>query len=271
MNAPALHLECAGEAGSPVLLLHGIGGSSASFAPQLQAFGRIHRTIAWDAPGYGRSPDPDGAPGIAGYARDAAAILAEHGRAHVVGVSWGGVIATRLAADRPELVRSLTLADSTRGSGLTVESAARMRQRPAELAGSGAAEFARRRAPRLVAPGAAASVRTGVERIMSTVRLPGYRFAAESMAETDHSDLLGALRVRTLVLVGAEDRVTGVAESRRIADAIPCARLEIVPHAGHAANQENPDRVNRLLLEFFAEAERPPVADAIANSTEGTS
>lgn len=240
--------------GTPILLLHGIGGGSASFGEQLATFSRDHRVRAWDAPGYGESADPAAAPGMDGYA-DAAAALLQEEPAHVLGVSWGGVIATRLAARHPDLVRSLVLADSSRGSGAAAGGAERMRARAAELAASGATEFARARGPRLASPLAPPSVVDRIVATMSRVRLPGYRFAAESMAETDHIGLLGAITAPTLVVAGEHDRVTGVCESRRIAEGVPGARLEVLPNAGHAANQEIPDVFNRVVSDFVAEVD----------------
>ncbi len=54
-----LHLEENGDAGPLVLCLHGIGSSSAAFAPQTGALAAGHRMVAWDAPGYAKSADPD--------------------------------------------------------------------------------------------------------------------------------------------------------------------------------------------------------------------
>src|SRR4051812_11353409 len=87
--------------GGPVLLLHGIGGSADSFTGQFAELSARHRVLAWDAPGYARSADPAEPPGMSGYAAAAAALLRERDAApaHVIGVSWGGVIATRLALD----------------------------------------------------------------------------------------------------------------------------------------------------------------------------
>jgi pimeloyl-ACP methyl ester carboxylesterase len=250
-----VHLRRAGAAGAPVLLLHGIGGSSASFGAQLGALAPSYRALAWDAPGYGASPDPTRPPGMSGYAGSAAAVLEQHGAGHLVGVSWGGVIATRLAAQRPDLVRSLTLADSSRGAGRTPEGAAQMVARADQLAELGAGAFARSRGPRLPAPGAPASLVDAVVATMAAVRLPGYRYAAQSMAETDHSALLARIAVPTLVLVGEQDRVTGVAESRRLAEGIAGARLCVLPGAGHAANQECPQEFNHLLVGFLEQVE----------------
>jgi pimeloyl-ACP methyl ester carboxylesterase len=248
-------------AGPAVLLLHGIGGAATSFAEQ---HGKLagFTTIAWDAPGYGASADltiTDAAEEPADrYARAAVELLRGlgHGRAHVLGVSWGGVIATRLALRYPEVVRSVTLADSTRGAGRTPAGRAAMVGRSEDLAEVGPDAFAARRAPRLLGPDAPAAVRERVVATMARVRPHGYRGAAEMMAATDHSAELARLRVPALVLVGEHDTVTGVPESRALADGIPGARFVIVAGGGHAVNQENPVPFNAELGRFLAEVER---------------
>jgi 3-oxoadipate enol-lactonase len=248
-------------AGPAVLLLHGIGGGAASFAEQhgnLDGF----TTIAWDAPGYGASADPpiaDPAEEPADrYARAALDLLRGlgHRRAHVVGVSWGGVIATRLALRYPEVVWSVTLADSTRGAGRTPAGRAAMLGRSEDLAEAGPDAFARRRGPKLLGPDAPAALLERVVATMARVRPDGYRGAAEMMADTDHSADLGRVRVPALVLVGAHDTVTGVPESRALADGIPGARFVIVPGGGHAVNQENPAAFNAELRGFLTEVDR---------------
>lgn len=248
-----IHVRKSGTDGAPVLLLHGIGGGSASFEQQLTGLSDHHHVLAWDAPGYGESADPETAPGLDGYAAIAAGLLSEP--AHIVGVSWGGVIATRLALTHPQAVRSLVLADSSRGSGRTGDGATTMRRRADELGASGATAFARARGPRLTAPRADASVVDHIVGTMARVRLPGYRYAAESMAATDHSEILGQISSPTLVLVGEHDQVTGVTESRHLADGIPQAELEIIDGAGHAANQERATEFNRLVLRFLHETD----------------
>ncbi|MGY1740308.1 MULTISPECIES: alpha/beta fold hydrolase [unclassified Blastococcus] len=243
-------------AGRPVLLLHGIGGSAAScagLAGALAAAGA--RAIAWDAPGYGESPDPAG-PDDVDYPARVMALLDELGldRVDLFGTSWGGVIATQVAARHPERVRTLVLADSTRGSGTSPDKAAAMRARIADLAESGARAFAAARAPRLVAPGCDPAVADAVRAEMARVRLPGYSGAAEFMAATDTAALLPAIAVPTLVLVGEHDVVTGVEESRLLAARIPGARLVVVPGAGHAALTEKPAEVAAAVLALWSVA-----------------
>lgn len=245
--------------GPTVLCLHGIGSSSAAFAPQIEALDGELRFLAWDAPGYAASADPDVPMDLDGYA-DAAAAIARNradGPVHVLGVSWGGVIATRLALRHPDVVRSLVLADSSRGSGQSPEHVAAMRSRADELSRLGPAEFAKARGPRLVTAAASAEL---VDHVVATmrdaVRLPGYAHAAESMASTDHTRELSAVSVPTLVLCGDGDTVTGVSESQALAGGIRDAVFVTLHGAGHVANQEAPETFNAWLSCFVHIIER---------------
>jgi pimeloyl-ACP methyl ester carboxylesterase len=231
--------------------MHGIGGNASSCGPlaaMLSAQG--YRTLCWDAPGYGASADPAGKVDHSGVVLDVLAWLGI-GPVHLIGTSWGGVIATRVAAQAPEAVRSIVLADSTRGSATTKEGAERMLARVPELAAAGPHVLAARRAPNLVSQSAPPSIAEAVRAGMAAVRLPGYSAAATMMAESDTSALLPHLQVPALVLVGEDDVVTGVTESRILAQNIPGAAFEIIPGAGHAAIQEKPAEMSAAILAFW--------------------
>lgn len=258
-----LHVEQAGEHGPLLLCLHGIGSSSAAFSHQLDALAGRVRVLVWDAPGYGRSADPAAPLDLDGFADTAAALIRRHAGegagAHVLGVSWGGVIALRLAARHPELVEGLIVADSSRGSGTDEAKAAAMRTRAAELAETGARAFAERRGPRLLSPGAPPdSVRRVVDTMAASVRLPGYGYAAESMAATDLGPELASVTAPALVLCGEEDRVTGVEASQYLAGALHKSAFVIVRGAGHLANQERPDAFNAWVLSHLRITARIP-------------
>ncbi|MFI6937794.1 alpha/beta fold hydrolase [Streptomyces sp. NPDC050418] len=245
-----IHLEEAGSPDAPlVLCLHGIGSSSAAFAPQLDALAADFHVLAWDAPGYAKSADPDGPLTMDDYADLAAEIIRPYGEAHVLGVSWGGVIALRLAARHPELVTSVMAVDSTPGSGTSDEKAAGMRARVAELEKLGPQEFAAARGPRLVSPDAPAALAERVTATMAaSIRLPGYAYAAEAMATTDLRGELQHITAPALVLCGAEDRITGPDASQVLAGGLHKTAYVIVKDAGHLANQEQPEHVNAWLL-----------------------
>lgn len=252
VDACALRVAHAG-AGPAVLLLHGIGSSSASFRHQLAGLADAFSLWAWDAPGYAGSSDPEAPLSMDGFADAAAQALDALAlrEAHVVGVSWGGVIATRLALRHPARVRTLALIGSTPGRwGTPVVDD--LRRRSDDVARLGPAEFARGRAARVLAPGAPAELVAEVERNMArSIRPAGYRAAAESLASTQHHAALARIVAPTLVIVGAQDRITGLPESRALAERIPGARLEVIEGGGHLVNQEKPSIVNELLRQHW--------------------
>lgn len=255
-GAPGVHVTDTGGTGAPVLCLHGIGSSGGAFDAVTPLLADGLRIIAWDAPGYGASPDPAGPPGMDGYADAAVAVLDRLGlrRAHVLGVSWGGVIATRIALRHPGRLRALVLADSTRGSGADPAKAAAMRSRAAELDEHGPEAFAAKRAKRLLSPAAPPEAVERVAAAMAAaIRLPGHGYAAESMAGTDHGPRLGEIRAPALVVVGDRDAVCPPAESRRLAAGIPGARYAEIPGAGHLSNQERPEAFAAAVREFLEE------------------
>lgn len=241
-----------------ILCLHGIGSSSASFAPQLSGLWPAYRVVAWDAPGYGGSPDPPGPPGMAGYAAAAAAVIRRIGHpVHLVGVSWGGVIALEVACRAGDLLRSITVIGASRGSGRDRRAAAAIEERVAALAGAGPQAFAAARAPGLVSPGSPPELVASVARIMAgAVRLPGYAYAAQAMAATDLTGRLGGVGVPALVVWGEHDGVTGRAEGEAIARELPGAVTVSVVGAGHLANQERPAATNAWIASFVDIADR---------------
>ncbi|WP_227998967.1 alpha/beta fold hydrolase [Nocardia australiensis] len=246
--------------GPTLLMLHGIGGSADSFVPQFDELSSSLRLLAWDAPGYGRSADPGRPFDLDDYADAAADVIREHcgeAGAHVLGMSWGGVVATRLAMRHPDVVRSLLLGSSTVGSGADEPSAARMRSRAATLEQQGVEAFAAERSPRLLSGSASeVLVATATQIMAESIRMPGYGYAAESMATTDHTADLPKIDIPTLVLSGDEDRVTGVPASLVLAQGIPGAGFVTLRSAGHLANQERPRAFNAWVESFIHISER---------------
>lgn len=238
--------------GPAVLMLHGIGGSSASFSAQLDELAEDHHVVAWDAPGYAASADPDEAPGMAGYAETVADVVDEIGEAvHLVGASWGGVIALELALRRPEMVRSLMLVSASVGSGRDADAAERVRQRAASLEQQGPEAYARERARQLLSPQASPEqVEQVAAQMAAAIRLPGYDYAAQSMAATDHSPRLCEVATPTLVLCGTEDTVTGPEESKALANGIPEAVYVSLEGAGHLLAQERPASISTWISCF---------------------
>ena len=254
--------------GEPLLFLHGIGSAGCAFDAQLAHFADQRWCLAPDAPGYAGSHDDLTISSMDDFADRWIGLLDELGveRATLIGVSWGGVTAARIAARFPARISALVLADSSRGSGRSSDSAVAMRSRLDDLDREGIEAFSAARAPRLVSSDASAALVDRVATTMSSsVRLPGYGQAVESMASTDNTEILRSITVPTLVLVGALDVVTTPAESATIADLIPGARLLQIPDAGHLANQEQPDAFNQTVAGFLAS-----IPDSNTRSTNRT-
>jgi 3-oxoadipate enol-lactonase len=238
-----------------ILLLHGIGSNSRSFAPQLASLGTHLDVVAWDAPGYGGSDDPPPGYALSDFADAAATLLdALHWpSAHILGHSFGGVVAQMLYHRHPRQVRSLILSDTNAGSGglPEPERANRVQRRLDDVATLTARELAERRAPRLVPADAPPEVVRELVEVMAQVRPAGYSAAAIAMGTTDLRPHLRAIAVPTLVLHGELDAVIPVSTAEELASAIPGATLVILSGAGHASNQHKAAEYNAAVQHFL--------------------
>jgi pimeloyl-ACP methyl ester carboxylesterase len=238
--------------GPAVFLLHGIGSSATSWdrlAPLLPG----HRLVAPDFPGYGDSPDVPGVT-LADLADGLAAMIAaEAGAAHVIGVSFGALVALMLARRTPERVRSLVLADATLGRG-GFPAAERDRWLAGRLAFAGeVATRSAERAREIAAPGAPDDVLAEIAANMRRARPAGYRAVAEIVASTDARPWLATIAPPALVLCGAADAVVGVPLAEELAGALPGARYTLVDGAGHAPHVERPAVFAAAVRAFYDE------------------
>ena len=244
------------EAGSggktPIVFLHGVGSDKSVWHPQLADFGLERRAIAFDYPGYGESdPAPDGT------TRDdyACAILSAMDelrveRAHVCGLSLGGVVAIAMHHADPKRCESLILADTfavhPEGNAIYERSLAGSRNLPA---------MARARVDALIAQPADAEVRSEVVETMSRIDPGAYRIGAEAVWLADQRDRAGAIEVPTLILVGDQDFITPIDLSNELVDLIPSARMQVIAGAGHLTNLEKPGEFNRIVAQFVDHAD----------------
>jgi pimeloyl-ACP methyl ester carboxylesterase len=190
-------------------------------------------------------------------ADDGAALLDHLGidEAVVGGCSMGGYAAFAFVRRHPGRARALYLQDTR--AGADAEEARANRVRLAErVASEGAAVAVEAFLPKLLGETTQRDNPALVARLRERILASSPRANASALrglaARADSRPTLADVRVPTLVLVGAEDVLTPPSESEAIAAAIPGARLEVVPRAGHLANLEQPGAVNAALAAFLA-------------------
>jgi 3-oxoadipate enol-lactonase len=253
--ASGLHYTLRGCSPPAVVLLHGLGSSSADWPEQHAVLETRYRVVAVDLPGHGRSSLPEGLT-VESMARDVAGLLARlgEGPAHVLGLSLGACVALRLALTAPARVRSLTLVNpfarvQPAGPGDAARLALRLILLGTAPMSAVAAHVARRLFPwpeqRALYEGAVASLARTSRRT--------YFAAMRALARFDARGQVAAIRHPTLIVAGDRDTSVPLAAKLALADAIPRARMLVVPGSGHATPHDRPDIFNRALLEFLAE------------------
>jgi pimeloyl-ACP methyl ester carboxylesterase len=251
-----LHHEACGRAdGTPVVLLHGLGSSSADWRYQRSALGVDHRLVVPDLRGHGRSPRGRGRLTAETMAADVAALLDTLGAppAHVVGLSLGGCVALALALDHPARVRSLTLVNSfARVASAGPRGALRMLARLGLLACAPmrvvAAHVARGLFPR---PDQHELYLAAMERLAANPRRT-YLASIRGLASFDVRRRLGDVRCPTLVVTGDRDTTVPLASKRLLQQSIPGAELIVVDDSGHVSPCDQAERFNAVLRAFVA-------------------
>jgi pimeloyl-ACP methyl ester carboxylesterase len=234
-----------------VVLLHGLGGSRVSWEPQLAELGAVATVAAWDLPGYGASPPLDGPTTFAALADAVADFADELGadEVHLVGISFGGMIAQYAAAARPERVASLTLLATSPKFGLdgTQPEAWRAARLAPLDAGQEPADFADRVLNALAGPSITPDAMAGQLAAMGRITGAALRRSIDCLITHDSRAALPQVSAPTTVLVGSLDDETPVAYSQAIVDLVPGAELVVVPGAGHLLNVEAPGAVNEAI------------------------
>lgn len=239
--------------GPPIVLLHGLGSSSADWTHQLEPLAARHRVVVPDLRAHGRSSRPRGRLTIGVMAHDVAALLAalEAPPAHVVGLSLGGCVALVLALDHGARVRSLTLVNTfARLPPPGPRRVLRLLTRLGLLACAPmrvvAAHVARGLFPR---PDQRELYLAAVASLGSN-RRGAYFASMRAVARFDVRSRLGQVRCPTLVVAGDRDATVPLAAKTLLSRTIPAAELLVVPDSGHATPADQAERFNSTLLAF---------------------
>jgi len=252
-----MYYEVLGD-GFPLLLINGLGSDHREWLSQLPEFAPRFRVVVFDNRGAGDSGVPPGPYSTAGMADDAAALLAalRLDRAHVLGVSLGGMIAQELALRHPARVERLVLACASPGGEAAVRPSREALSAFVRSPEGSPEEELRRMIPFLYTERFAREHPEEIEafiarRLLHPTSPEGH--AAQLAAAIGHApaDGLSAIRARTLVIAGTEDRLLPPENSKRIAQRIPGAKLVLLPGAPHRLFAENADAFNREVLAFL--------------------
>lgn len=242
--------------GDPVLLIHGLGSSTEDWEPQVDALARAFAVVTYDVRGHGRSGKPAGRYSVSQFAEDAAALVTRLalGPVHVVGLSMGGMIAFQLAADRPDLVRSLVIVNS--GPEMVLRGfRARlgMLQRQLIVRLMGMRKMGEVLARRLL-PGPQHAARRAVfaDRWARNDR-GAYLRALSALVGWSVTDRLPSIRQPVLV-VTADGDYTPVAWKQWYVSLLPNASLVVIPDSRHMMPVERPELFHDALLPFLAGA-----------------
>jgi len=263
VNGTAIYYEDTGGSGTPMVFSHGLLWSTGLFAPQLRELKKRYRCIAYDHRGQGRSADDDAAAiSMATLTDDAAALIdaLNLGRVHFCGLSLGGIVGMRLALSRPDLVRSLVLLDTT-----AEPEPSKLKYKVLNLIVRlfGVKAVAKAIMPALhgktaLADPARAGERQEWQDMLSANRNSIWRAVKGVLARESMVADLGKISAPTLVAVGEEDVGTPLPMSERIAQAIPGAKLLVIPRAGHCSTLEEPEAVTTAIAGFVDALEAAP-------------
>ncbi|MET7325224.1 alpha/beta hydrolase [Streptomyces sp. NPDC005549] len=278
----------------PALYVHGLGGSSQNWSALMPLLDGVVHSEAVDLPGFGDSPPPDdGDYSITGNARAVVRYLDASGRGpvHLFGNSLGGAVVTRVAAARPDLVRTLTLVSpalpeirvqrtAVPTGLLALPGVVRLfnrltREWTAEQRVRGVMALCYGDPGRVSEEG----FRNAVEEMERRLQLPYFWDAmARSARGIVNAYTLGgqhalwrqAERVLapTLLVYGGRDQLVGYRMAQRAARAFRDSRLLTLPDAGHVAMMEYPQAVATAFRELLADtADTAAAADAVDTGT----
>lgn len=242
-------------AGDPLLLIMGLGYSSEMWHRTRPQLAKHFRTIVFDNRGVGKSDVPAGPYPIAQMADDAAAVLDAAGvdRAHVYGISMGGMIAQELTLNHPERVRSLVLGCTACGGSSAIPAAPLVMRTLMARATMTAEEGAEAMVPFVYGP---ATPRSRIEedlviRRRTFPQAAGYLAQVQGIVAWSCCDRLHNIRVPTLVLHGEKDQLVPPGNGRILAEKIPGARLTMFENASHIYPTDEPEAANETVLRFL--------------------
>lgn len=238
--------------GPAVVLSNSLGSTHRMWDAQIAALEERFRVVRYDTRGHGASPVPPGPYSIDELADDVIGLLdrLDIERAHLVGLSLGGMTMMRVAARNPERVNRLALLCTA----AYLPPAQGWTDRAALVRADGTSAVAAAVVQRWFTPGYLAAnteAQQGYEAMVAATPTEGYAACCEAIAAMDQRAELSSIIAPTLAIAGADDPATPPDLLRDIVDAVPHGRLLVVPDSAHLANAEQPGIITPALLEHL--------------------
>lgn len=259
-NGVRLAYRLDGPEGAPVVTFaHSLAADSGMWDEQMPAL-RDWRVLRLDMRGHGDSDTPPGPYTLRMLADDVAGVLGALGiaRTHFVGLSIGGMIGQALGIHHAPLLESLVLCDTRSSANRAQAGIWEDRIRTVEQAGS-LEPVIESTLPRWFSEAFIAAQPGRIEQVRAMLRktrVAGYVGCARAINDFDFTAQLGSIRTPTLVIVGADDQGTTVADAELIHDRIPDSRLEVISAGRHLPNIERAEAFNRILIDWLARRRR---------------
>ena len=240
--------------GPALILLHGFTQDSRIWKQQLDGLSDHFTVIAWDAPGAGKSADPPGNFTIDNWAESLADFLDAIGikQAHILGLSWGGLLAQEFYHRYPHRVLSLILAGTYAGwTGSLSDSIAKVRLAACIHDSSlPPNEFVPKYLSGMFSDSPPQQIKEQLANIMSDFHPVGFRLMAKALAVGDTRSILPTIKTPTLLIWGDSDKRSPINVAHQFNDAIPDSKLEIISGAGHVSNMEKSVQFNSIVKNF---------------------
>jgi 3-oxoadipate enol-lactonase len=237
-----------------VVLLHAVGMDLTTWDQQIEALHPTCDVVALDLPGHGLSPRLSGDLSFSAFAAAAAQLIEElaAGPVHLVGISFGSMVAQTVALEYPALVRSLSLI----GAAGTFAEAGRaaLRARADFVRTEGIAAVTPLSLARWFTPTFSQQRPDVLDRVSKLLaQQPAAYHAAlwDMIATLDTLAGLPRLTLPALLIVGEADTSTPPAAAHALAAALRTPNRHVVPHSAHFTNLDAPGAVSKLLVEFF--------------------
>ena len=257
-NGVNLYYEQSGGGKETIVFSHGFLMDHSMFQAQIEALAPHFRCIAYDHRGHGRSEATQSGYEIDNLTADAAALIEALGIApcHFVGMSTGGFVGLRLAIRQPDLLRSLTLIDTSADA----ETPGQVRQY--DMLATVVRYFGWRLvlgkalsalfSPHFINnPQRQDEVNKWKQVIMGHDKKGVAAFARGIFHRDSVVNQLDKIHTPTVVIGGEEDVATPPEKMKQIVAGIPGTILNLIPDAGHSTVVEKPDAVTAVMLDFY--------------------